>query len=227
MKTWGILLSFVVFGLSTAARADLYSAQQKASNLYYQLSNQGYRLTPTQIQQIETGLDQALATIFQPPTGFGCSVVGAGSYNGYRWNFRILNNGTTLDAADSLDTIYNKLRQLRDSRVCEPVFYASCSLGGAASYNGYRWNYTLKSNGEVLTAADSLDTITRTIQGLEQNGVCRARPTAPCVLGGAGSYNGYRWNYLITIAGETVGAADGLDTATRTMSTLRSANFCY
>jgi hypothetical protein len=213
--------------LSPVAQADLYQTQQKADQVSQVLRNFGYQFTPAQLSQVDAALVQALNVIYPQAPQNGCDVLGTGIYNGSRWNFRIALNGAVIDATDTLDGVYAKMRTLRESRVCALYSGHSCSLSGTGIYNGSRWNFIIKSDDQPLVAADTIEGVRAIMRGLDENQICVARATRACSLGGTGIYNGARWNFLIKIDSETVAAADSLEGATLYMNTLRSLSFCY
>ncbi|MGE0615825.1 MAG: hypothetical protein AB7P04_09300 [Bacteriovoracia bacterium] len=216
----------------------------KAEDLARDLRQRGHRLSGAQSARIQDLLREAQAELDNygptppipgpyppspgpyPPRVNQCELVGPGVHNGYNYNYRILVNGSSLAAADSLDTALSKLRDLEAARVCTTVVEA-CTLSGVGTHGSYNYNFRVSVGGAQVAAADSMSSIESIVGKLEQAGVCRVQARGACQLLGGGAYRGYSWNNRIAIGNEIVDADDNLTNALNKMNNLRAGGYCY
>jgi hypothetical protein len=114
------------------------------------------------------------------PAGPECTLLGAGSYNGYSWNFRVAVDGSVLSATDNFDAAINTINTYKSQNICAPKAHnTQCSLMGAGSYNGYSWNFRVAlknlTSGQttVVAASDNQQAAINTMSKIRQAGICQ------------------------------------------------------
>lgn len=107
-----------------------------------------------------------------------------------------------------------------------PIPQYGCEIIGYGSYNGYTWNFRLKSNGQIVEGSDSFETILTKLASYESNNLCRVQ-TQNCKLTGYGSYRGYSWNYRFSVGSENIVlGSDSRATILGNIKTLQNRNVC-
>lgn len=128
------------------------------------------------LNQAMTKLDELSSAGLCSYAQSDCTLVGAGSFNGFKYTYILASEGqagmTPIFAHDNLQSVLSAFDTFAQKGLCRPQG-ASCDLAGAGSFNGFNYSSRLTMNGEVVFGHDSQSVVLSTLQNLRSRGLCR------------------------------------------------------
>jgi len=107
-----------------------------------------------------------------------------------------------------------------------PQYGPTCELKGPGMYNGFKYNFRVAIDGNVVSAKDGLADALASAEQFRQQGLCRGTTREICNLRGPGMHNGFKYNFILAIGEENVVAKDGLADIISAAQSIGEKGFC-
>lgn len=102
-----------------------------------------------------------------------CHLLGAGTYDGNDYSFRLAIGSNIVSASDSLATVIDSVGEYRKTELCENASELACSLQGAGVYAGNDYGFRVMVGDQVVYGSDSQSEALSTIVQLRKSILCK------------------------------------------------------
>lgn len=174
----------------------------------------------------------------EAPQGPKCQILGAGTYGGHGWNYRLARDGVPVAGYDRWDQLIGFVRDIAlPTGLCKPQ-KVRCTALQRQEVRGYTWNYVLAMDDneeapELIEGKNNYEEWLKVYVEVKDLGFCRNPANKLCEIVSKKEnergllYNGVLWNHLLYAGDHVVDGFARLDEASARMVELKLQKLCY